>query len=195
MLKKIPAAIASAAILASLAAAPASAALTLGSVACTSSAVTTAQPGYTGCLGSFTGNMDNQLSSIYSAIASGFGLSTNTYFASQQFATVGNPFSADAGALDNGTISFDTAQAGVFVIGLKQANAFSLYRFDGSLVAGGISSISYDSNGVKKNGGTILSHAGFFGSPVSAVPEADTYAMLLAGLGMIGFIARRRKAQ
>lgn len=29
---------------------------------------------------------------------------------------------------------------------------------------------------------------------VSAVPEADTYAMLLAGLGVVGFVARRRKA-
>lgn len=28
---------------------------------------------------------------------------------------------------------------------------------------------------------------------VSAVPEPETYAMLLAGLGMIGFMARRRK--
>ncbi len=29
---------------------------------------------------------------------------------------------------------------------------------------------------------------------VSAVPEADTYAMLLAGLGLLGVVARRRKA-
>jgi choice-of-anchor A domain-containing protein len=29
--------------------------------------------------------------------------------------------------------------------------------------------------------------------PVAAVPEADTYAMLLGGLGLLGFIARRRK--
>ncbi|MCZ8077535.1 MAG: FxDxF family PEP-CTERM protein, partial [Paucibacter sp.] len=29
---------------------------------------------------------------------------------------------------------------------------------------------------------------------VSAVPEPGTYAMLLAGLGCVGFIARRRKA-
>ncbi|MRW86246.1 PEP-CTERM sorting domain-containing protein [Pseudoduganella sp. FT26W] len=28
---------------------------------------------------------------------------------------------------------------------------------------------------------------------VSAVPEAETYAMLLAGLGLVGFVARRRK--
>jgi hypothetical protein len=32
-------------------------------------------------------------------------------------------------------------------------------------------------------------------SPVAAVPEADTYAMLLAGLGLVGYMAgKRRKA-
>lgn len=31
------------------------------------------------------------------------------------------------------------------------------------------------------------------GLPVTPVPEADTWAMLLAGLGMLGFIARRRR--
>jgi hypothetical protein len=31
------------------------------------------------------------------------------------------------------------------------------------------------------------------GSP-AAVPEAETYAMMLAGLGLVGFMARRRKA-
>jgi hypothetical protein len=29
---------------------------------------------------------------------------------------------------------------------------------------------------------------------ISAVPEADTYAMLLAGLGLVGLVARRRRA-
>ncbi len=31
-------------------------------------------------------------------------------------------------------------------------------------------------------------------SVTAAVPEPETYAMLLAGLGLMGFIARRRKA-
>jgi len=31
------------------------------------------------------------------------------------------------------------------------------------------------------------------GGPPTAVPEPETYAMLLAGLGMMGFVARRRK--
>ena len=32
-----------------------------------------------------------------------------------------------------------------------------------------------------------------FPEPVSAVPEPETYAMLIAGLGLLGFAARRRK--
>ena len=29
--------------------------------------------------------------------------------------------------------------------------------------------------------------------PLALIPEPETYAMLLAGLGLLGFIARRRK--
>jgi len=39
-----------------------------------------------------------------------------------------------------------------------------------------------------------LSSAGALTYTVAAVPEADTYAMLLAGLGLVGFMARRRAA-
>lgn len=34
---------------------------------------------------------------------------------------------------------------------------------------------------------------GLYDSPVNAVPEPETYAMLLAGLGLMGVVARRRK--
>lgn len=30
---------------------------------------------------------------------------------------------------------------------------------------------------------------------ISPVPEPETYAMLLAGLGLMGFVARRRRAK
>jgi len=44
-------------------------------------------------------------------------------------------------------------------------------------------------------GGTMrFDQVTFNGTAVSAVPEPTTYAMLLAGLGCVGFIARRRKA-
>jgi hypothetical protein len=33
----------------------------------------------------------------------------------------------------------------------------------------------------------------FLSSNVSAVPEPDTYAMLLGGLALVGAVARRRK--
>lgn len=39
------------------------------------------------------------------------------------------------------------------------------------------------------NAGTLT-----FNVPTTAVPEADSYAMLLAGLGVLGLVARRRKA-
>ena len=65
-------------------------------------------------------------------------------------------------------------------------------------------------NAAGQNGGTIAAlsaagtHGAFvaandsleIGSPgtIAAVPEPETYAMLLAGLGLMGFMARRRRA-
>ena len=51
---------------------------------------------------------------------------------------------------------------------------------------------SADVLGVDRN----LSSSGFTGSigVTAAVPEPETYALFLAGLGMMGFVARRRKA-
>ena len=42
--------------------------------------------------------------------------------------------------------------------------------------------------------GNYSTFTGTFASPVAAVPEPETYAMLLAGLGLVGFMARRRKS-
>ena len=43
------------------------------------------------------------------------------------------------------------------------------------------------------NYGTQIGQVAFSSTMISAVPEPETYAILLAGLGLIGFISRRRK--
>ncbi|MRW91542.1 choice-of-anchor A family protein [Duganella sp. FT80W] len=49
-------------------------------------------------------------------------------------------------------------------------------------------------SGIQINSGNAFQSVNVTGLTVSAVPEADTYAMLLTGLGLLGFIGRRRKA-
>lgn len=167
--------------------------------ACEASVRTLGNAGYVGCLGAFSGNIDNQLSSIWSAMdAAGRGWAaaaqSRAYVSSESFAAAMNPFSQDEGANDDGTINFDAPQSGLFAIGLKQGNGFALYLFDGAAVQGGISSLAYDTKGVKaaRDQGFGLSHAAFFGA-VTPVPEPSVYAMMLAGLAIVAVTLKRRK--
>ena len=64
----------------------------------------------------------------------------------------------------------------------------------------GASSFSMDISGIGRgfgDGGLTAPGAAFtvsmIDAPVAAIPEPETYAMLLAGLGLLGFMARRRK--
>ena len=50
---------------------------------------------------------------------------------------------------------------------------------------------SLSSSLVLPAGANLLSSSGLY---VQAVPEAETYAMMLAGLGLVGFAAARRRA-
>lgn len=73
--------------------------------------------------------------------------------------------------------------------------------------AGTVGSVSFTGLGLTGNSHTIqfnqfqgtwtfVSEISFDdGRTVSAVPEPETYAMMLAGLGLLGFAARRRKKQ
>ncbi len=70
--------------------------------------------------------------------------------------------------------------------------------FGSSAIWGGISEVHL-ANGTVLSGYSISSESGFDWSkphPITAaVPEPETYALMLAGLGLIGVVARRRKAK
>lgn len=81
------------------------------------------------------------------------------------------------------------------------SNATFEYSFDNTTWTPGLLPISVGQFGLNHNGQDFYfrfggSHADQFyisSMTVSAVPEPETYAMLLAGLGLVGFSARRRK--
>ena len=70
---------------------------------------------------------------------------------------------------------------------LNSADPFSTVTLNFTPGSNGSYDISYQNLG-GDNVGALLDNVS-----VSAVPEPETYAMLLAGLGLMGFIARRRK--
>ena len=72
------------------------------------------------------------------------------------------------------------------VLGNKLNNVTAFYRFDAGNGAGVDSFTTFGalSNATLYSTGTAR---------VTAVPEAETYAMMLAGLGLMGLVARRRK--
>lgn len=135
---------------------------------------------YDACSGAWEGNNSgnpNRLDKVNDEIFNAFGF------------TVGSFFDISADGPNEGTLNFAPV-SGPFVIALKAGNAFSLYYEDNA--GGPVSSFVYDTLGVQvnKNGiGAGLSHATIY----LPVPEPETYAMLLVGLGLIGFSLRHKR--
>ncbi len=105
---------------------------------------------------------------------------------------------AGAGTFATGTS--DIAQTfyvggsnGSSVIGGDVANPYVNYSFDVSalLATGGTYTLRFAS---VANEGQLQLGLDNVSLQVTPVPEPDTYAMLLAGLGLMGFVARRRTA-
>lgn len=106
----------------------------------------------------------------------------------------------NAGASAFSTATADIAQTfyvggsnGTSMIGGDVANPYINYSFNVSalLATGGTYTLRFAS---VANEGQMQFGIDNVSLQVTPVPEADTYAMLLAGLGFMGFVARRRNA-
>ncbi len=98
-------------------------------------------------------------------------------------------FRVDTSGLENGgfDVLLNVQTVGSFFAGAAFANGMSLADFNGvnSFITGLSIPGQGASNSVRING------SGNF--TVAAIPEPETYALMLAGLGAVGFMARRRK--
>jgi hypothetical protein len=163
------------------AAAPAFAALT--SVAPPNCANTDVTPNSFACSGAWGGNDANQQADVLAELNN---LLADTWSLSGKSDDANNgPFTGNPEA-GSGTLTFDSAMSGNFAIALKSGNQFSLYVWQGAV---GVTEVGFDTIGTSS--GRDLSHATLY---VGTIPEPETYALMLAGLGIVGFMARRRRA-
>ena len=160
-------------------AAPAHAALTPnGAVSCTDG-ITDTNATFVDCGGAFDGNNKNQEADVLAFISSDFGLNGLTTI-----------FDVSAGAGGSGTFDL-TAIDGAFVLALKAGNAFSLYAFsDGDMIDWDTLGVGFINNGGQLQFGQDLSHATVY---TTAIPEPETYALMVAGLAFVGWASRRRQ--
>jgi hypothetical protein len=147
------------------------------------------------CSGAWVGN-DLPTAALLSQLSTDFadetGGSTFSFVGKSDDAN-GGPFTLNPEAT-SGVLSFDTPLSGFFAVSLKAANAFSVYLFNGGTT--GIDSLSFSTLATSLNQNGMpqgLSHASLF-TVTPPIPEPETYAMMLAGLGALGTILRRRRA-
>jgi hypothetical protein len=150
------------------------------------------------CSGYREGNENQNVSWINTTLA-GWGFDTPVAIP---------PFKTDSSPTDNfffmtsstgGTIHLPYAVSGDFVLSLffgsggglpgsPNAAQMALYYFKNVI---GATDIEYFTPSTSAGSLGGLSHSGLIGVP--PIPEPETYALMLAGLGAITFVARRRK--
>lgn len=89
-----------------------------------------------------------------------------------------------------GSLGVDVLRANGFEV-LANGTAYAGLNVDGSSLTSGIYSINL-ATGAATSMGTF--NGTLSGLTVSAVPEPGTYALMMAGLGIVGFMAKRRKS-
>jgi hypothetical protein len=130
-------------------------------------------------------------SGIYSGAEPGYRLrdpSRSDYIASYNATTAGTGayFDADKVAIRTDvSMGEDNPNSGLYLIKFSADNAVVEWTANAVHIVQGASS---------NEGGRIRQDMWLSGFAVTMVPEAETYAMFLAGLGMMGAIVRRRKS-
>lgn len=113
-------------------------------------------------------------------------------------ATVGKSGSWTLTAFDTNGMAYANLPVAMDFVGvLKGSDRYAVYYFDNELV-GGSNSGTWEISYLNKGGNVPnLSHLSLYtrvdegGGIPASIPEAQTWAMMLAGLGLVGFMARR----
>lgn len=146
------------------------------------------------CRGYRVGDHDGALGNAFVDNALGaWGL--NGFLSTSGFEEVeANDSASDGFTFTESSITFGQVVYGDAVVGVQfgvgrqgQASAFAVYRIDAGL--GGLSGFSFDNPGM----GNVRNVA-LWANSVPAVPEPQTYALMLAGLAGVIAARRRRRA-
>jgi hypothetical protein len=137
--------------------------------------------------------LDTRLSDLSFAFLSGQDVSADVSVARNAFKADGDgKFDILFHYAESGADRFEAGEHSKFLI---SGNSFALTAADfnyQSLTAGG-NGIWYAAMHIQNATGAGSGGSGWIGATVAPIPEPETYAMLLAGLGLLGFFARRRK--
>jgi hypothetical protein len=112
------------------------------------------------------------------------------FFKDDNSAIGSTTFAIDAVGTGNGrgSITFNVGITDSFVLELKFGQEWSVFRFDDDVTAGTTWTFGLPGTDLQ---GLGLSHASI--ATVPAIPEPHTYVLMLAGVGAVGFMARRRR--
>jgi hypothetical protein len=140
---------------------------------------------------------------LAAASASAFALSTPLGTIDNSTVVIGNPMVAVPFFFDSFTFSLAAPgdiSGGTFSVGIT---GFTAVLQDATFAAIGIDTNPNDgfsfaglaAGNYSLNFLGTSTPGGAYGGVLTAVPEPETYALMLAGLGIVGFVAARRRAQ